>query len=479
VSPTSKTPPPNKRLGSYEVLQEVGQGGMGVICLARQPALDRLVVLKKMRREMAADPAMAERFQREARAAAKVQHQNVVAVHDCFAVRGDCYIAQEFVDGVDLLAVLGEVGRVPPRIAARVALEMARGLEEIHSCGIVHRDLKPANIMLGSRGETKIADFGVALEPKGEGLTTPGTMLGSLPYMSPEQMRGERVDQRSDLFSFGVCLYEMLTGSPPYQDPPYNSTDTLLHRIQRGQLHPGKGRVPGAPRYLDRLIRSCLQPKPARRIGSATAVRRLLERRLGQLSSIDCRREIAAFLWEQRILDADVDQTELRPAVRSRSAGGLRRALPWLLPATMSIALLVSIVTLALGHRRPDDAPVPEPANGANAAPPALAGTLPLLNSIDPVASDSAQPPAGLATHLAPTANLSARLRVTAHPWAEVRIDGGESFPTPVARPLAVAPGEHRIVFLHPTYGRVEYSVDARPGEVRLVRHDFLDAQLP
>ncbi|MDX1390439.1 MAG: serine/threonine-protein kinase, partial [Acidobacteriota bacterium] len=263
---------------------------MGVVYLARQPALERSVVLKKMRQDLGSDPNQVERFQREARAAATIHHQNVVAVYDCFTARGDHYIAQEYVDGADLRAILGRTRRLDARVTALIALEIASGLEEIHARGIVHRDLKPSNIIVGRGGEAKIADFGIAIERRGAGLTRPGTMLGSVPYMSPEQMLGERVDHRSDLFSFGILLYEMLTGVPPYQESGENATDTLVERMQSGRYVSPRKLVPGVPWYLLWLIRRCLQGKPSRRIGSAMHVRRHLERWLGRVSPADCRR---------------------------------------------------------------------------------------------------------------------------------------------------------------------------------------------
>ncbi|HSG66632.1 MAG TPA: serine/threonine-protein kinase, partial [Gammaproteobacteria bacterium] len=252
-----------KQLGSFEVLREIGQGGMGVVYLARQPALDRLVVLKKIRRELVADSSMLKRFQREARAAAAIHHQNVVAVYDCFETRGTHYIAQELVNGADLKGVLDRSQRIEPRIAALMVLEVVRGLEEIHARGIVHRDLKPANVLLGAGGEVKIADFGIALEGCGDALTRPGTMIGSLPYMSPEQMLGENVDYRSDVFLLGVLLYEMLVGEPPYRESDGESTDTLLERMQNERYRPARRCRPTVPRRIDRLLRACLRGRPA------------------------------------------------------------------------------------------------------------------------------------------------------------------------------------------------------------------------
>ncbi|MHC4448179.1 MAG: serine/threonine-protein kinase, partial [Planctomycetota bacterium] len=176
-----------KFFGAFLVEEELGQGGMGVVYLGRHRTLDRPVVLKKLRRDLASNSDLVNRFHREARAAAAIQHPNVVAVYDCFSWRTDHYIAQEFIDGVDLRDALSSAGRIPPRPAALIMLEIARGMEEIHAQGTVHRDLKPANVLLGRRGEVKIADFGIALEPSVEPLTQPGIMIGSPPYMPPEQ----------------------------------------------------------------------------------------------------------------------------------------------------------------------------------------------------------------------------------------------------------------------------------------------------
>src|SRR5262249_38633155 len=151
------------------------------------------VVIKALRRELADDERAVERFLREAQAAASVQHQNVVAVHDCFAWRGDRYIAQEYVDGGNLATVLAAVRRFPPRIAMLAALEISRGLEEIHARGIVHRDLKPSNVLIGRAGEAKIADFGIAFDARAPALTSTGHTVGTPVYMSPEQLVGDRV----------------------------------------------------------------------------------------------------------------------------------------------------------------------------------------------------------------------------------------------------------------------------------------------
>jgi serine/threonine protein kinase len=342
-----------KNLGSFTVEAEIGRGGMGVVLLARQQNLDRPAVLKKIRSDLTEFPELAERFEREARTAAAIHHQNVVAVYDLFSWRGDHYIAQEFVDGIDLSTALSRTGgTLPWRIAALIALEVARGLEEIHSYGTVHRDLKPANILLGRRGEIKIGDFGLALDATGSSLTQPGVMIGSPPYMPPEQMLGQRVDARCDLFSFGVVLYEMLAGRLPFPEPKDDDTDSLLARMQRERYERIRRRAPGTPRFLASLVKVCLRAKPAKRAASATAVRRRLEERLGRPSSADARSELTSWLWERGVFELKENETVLRvmePRIEAE------RSLGWI-PGVLACGLVVA--TLLLVDIRPSP---PEP----------------------------------------------------------------------------------------------------------------------
>jgi len=300
-----------KTLGNFIVEREIGRGGMGVVLLARQQSLDRPAVLKQVRCDLDSMPDLQERFEREARAAASVHHQNVVAVYDLFRWRGSQYIAQEYVDGVDLSSALSRTGRLPWRIAALIALALARGLEEIHTHGTVHRDLKPANILLGRRGQVKIADFGLALDATGSNLTQPGVMIGSPPYMPPEQMLGERVDARCDLFSLGVVLYEMLAGALPYPEPEGEETDSLLGRMQRERYLRLRKLAPDAPRFLARLVRRCLRAKARQRLSSTTQLRCALEKRLASTSPVDLQAELASWLWERQVFEQRANETVL------------------------------------------------------------------------------------------------------------------------------------------------------------------------
>jgi serine/threonine-protein kinase len=338
-----------KTLGNFVVEREIGRGGMGVVMLARQESLDRPAVLKKIRRELAGTDEVLERFSREARAAAAVHHENVVAVYDCFRHRGDQYIALEYVAGVDLHTALVRGGRMPGRIAALVALGIVRGLEEIHSRGTVHRDLKPRNILLGQRGEVKIADFGIALSATGSALTQPGIALGSPPYMSPEQMLGERVDGRSDLFGLGVMLYEMLAGETPYPEPKEDDEQSLVSRMQRESYPRLRSVVPGTPRWLASTVKACLRGKTTRRIGSTAALRRQLERRLGAPAAPEARAELASWLWERHVHEAANGETVVRVAVEP-----IRTRARWPRWAAATAACGAAVAGLMFVDARPD-----------------------------------------------------------------------------------------------------------------------------
>ncbi len=472
MPPHQPLPPQPRKLGNFEVLREIGQGGMGVVYLARQPALDRLVALKKIRDDLVGDASALKRFEREARAAASVHHQNVVAVYDCFEFRGAHYIAHELVNGEDLAAVLGRTRKLDPRMAALVALEVVRGLEEIHARGVVHRDLKPANVLVGAGGEVKIADFGIALEGCGDGLTRPGTMVGSLPYMSPEQILGESVDYRSDLFLLGMLLYEMLVGEPPFRESAAGAADTLLDRMRSDRYVTPRRRERSVPRRLDRLVRACLRGVPARRIASATAVRRRLERFVGPLSSADCRREIAVWLWRRGALAVVDEKTAPHPTPPAKRGTSLvsRR----LVPAAAATAVLAAFGAVALfGGRsaREAGAPMVESAD-----------TLPLVSAVAAPSLDRSDAHPVLPAEPTPRATPEptpvpepAQVRFAVWPWAEVRVDDDAPFLTPRAAPLALAPGTHHVVFEHARFGRAEQTFEVGPGEEVVVRHDFTE----
>jgi Tol biopolymer transport system component len=269
-SPVSaiKTLSPGAKLANFEIVELIGRGGMGEVYRARDSRLKRDVAIKVLPAGLARDPDRIARFEREARAAGGLNHPNIVAVHE-IGREGDTYwIATELVAGESLAKVIERGALALPR-ALEIATQIADGLAAAHAAGIVHRDLKPANIMVARDGRVKILDFGLALRQRTSqdsttmAMTDEGTVLGTAGYMSPEQVRGETVDHRSDLFSFGVILYEMLGGKRAFAG---SSPVEVMHAILKEDPPELPASVPPA---CDRIVRRCLQKDRERRFQTA------------------------------------------------------------------------------------------------------------------------------------------------------------------------------------------------------------------
>ncbi|MEZ5076501.1 MAG: protein kinase [Solirubrobacterales bacterium] len=202
--------------GRYRLEAKLGSGGMSTVYLAKDTTLDRPVAVKVMHREMSEQPDQLERFRQEARAVAKLSHPNVVAVIDAGEDRGHPYIVFEYVEGETLKALISRVGALDPQEALAYAIEIARGLTVAHARNMVHRDIKPQNVMIDSEGRAKLTDFGISRQLEQDGMTATGRVLGTTDYVAPEQAMGHGADPRSDVYSLGVVLYEMLIGQVPF-----------------------------------------------------------------------------------------------------------------------------------------------------------------------------------------------------------------------------------------------------------------------
>jgi eukaryotic-like serine/threonine-protein kinase len=202
--------------GRYKLEAKLGSGGMSTVYLARDTTLDRQVAVKVMHREMSEQADQLERFRQEARAVAKLSHPNVVAVIDAGEDGGHPYIVFEYVEGETLKQRINRVGALDPQEALAYAIEIARGLTVAHARRMVHRDIKPQNVLIDSEGRAKLTDFGISRQLEQDGMTATGRVLGTTDYVAPEQAMGHPVDQRSDVYSLGVVLYEMLVGQVPF-----------------------------------------------------------------------------------------------------------------------------------------------------------------------------------------------------------------------------------------------------------------------
>ena len=203
--------------GRYRLEAKLGSGGMSTVYLARDETLDRQVAVKVMHREMSEQADQLERFRQEARAVAKLSHPNVVSVIDAGEDGGHPYIVFEYVEGETLKQRIARVGALEPQEAIAYAIEVARGLAVAHARNMVHRDIKPQNILIDAEGRAKLTDFGISRQLEQDGMTATGRVLGTTDYVSPEQAMGQVVDPRSDIYSLGVVLYEMLVGQVPFQ----------------------------------------------------------------------------------------------------------------------------------------------------------------------------------------------------------------------------------------------------------------------
>ena len=270
------------RLGRYEILGALGAGGMGEVYRARDTELDREVAVKVLLEAVAQDPDRIARFEREARLLASLSHQNIATLHGLEEHEGQRYLVMELAEG-ETLAERLQRGSLPADEALEIALQIANGLEAAHEAGIVHRDLKPANVMLSHEGKVKVLDFGLGKawqtdegdadltqSPTLTGqITEGGMLLGTVAYMSPEQARGKRVDNRTDNWAFGCVLFEMLTGQKPFQGETV--TDALAAVVT---FEPDWEKLPDAtPPTILHLLRRCLQKAPNRRLHSIADAR--------------------------------------------------------------------------------------------------------------------------------------------------------------------------------------------------------------
>jgi serine/threonine protein kinase len=242
-------------ISHYRILEKLGEGGMGVVYKAQDTKLDRMVALKFLPKHLLCDEEAKTRFVHEAKAASVLNHSNITTIHEIDEVEGECFICMEYIEGKSIKEVIKEKGFSIEEIL-KIAIQVCEGLAAAHEKGIVHRDIKSDNIMLTPRGQVKIMDFGLAKLKGATKLTTTGTTLGTLQYMSPEQAQGKEADHRSDIFSFGVVLYEMITGQLPFQG---EHEAAIIYSIINETPEPLARYKANVPEGLQRLVEKAME----------------------------------------------------------------------------------------------------------------------------------------------------------------------------------------------------------------------------
>jgi tetratricopeptide (TPR) repeat protein len=260
--------------GRYEILQLLGEGGMGAVYKAQDRELDRPVALKLIRAELASNPSILARFKQELLLSRQVTHKNVIRIFDLGDAEGVKFITMEFVEGRDLRALIQEKKKFSPEEAVEIMHQVCQALEAAHGVGVIHRDLKPQNIMREDSGRILVMDFGLARTVEGDGMTQVGALVGTMEYMSPEQALATPLDQRSDIFTAGLILYELLTGKMPFRAD--SALASLIKRTQERAL-PISAHDSTLPVTLTSVVNKCLERDPALRYQTATEMLRDLD----------------------------------------------------------------------------------------------------------------------------------------------------------------------------------------------------------
>jgi formylglycine-generating enzyme required for sulfatase activity len=274
---------PATRIGRFEILRELGRGGMGLVLEGRDPHLDRRVALKVLAPHAAHQPEFVERFLREGRLAAALSHPNVVTIYEAGEADGRYYIAMEFVEGSDLAGLLRSRGKLPLPAVLQVLAQAAAALDAAHDRGIIHRDLKPHNLLIDARGRVKVADFGIARALAQAGGTMTGTVLGTPEYLAPEQALGQPVSPRTDIYSLACVTYELLTGEPPFGRAGEGRPSMAVLYAHVNQPPPFAGQhLPELPHAVSRAVQRALAKDPEQRPASASAFLAELRSAVGQ-----------------------------------------------------------------------------------------------------------------------------------------------------------------------------------------------------
>ncbi|MBZ0095749.1 MAG: serine/threonine protein kinase [Sulfuricella sp.] len=449
-----------EKLGRYEILSELGQGAMGVVYKAVDPLIDRTVAIKTINLNLSKDELadFEERFNREAKSAGRLNHPNIVTIYDVGRADHVAFMAMEYLEGRELKEIIASGEALQPDRVAEIIAQVADALAFAHDHGIVHRDIKPANIMVLRNGSVKITDFGIAKTSSGS-RTQIGIILGSPKYMSPEQVAGKPVDGRSDIFSLGAVLYELLTGKPAFGSEGGTLT-TIMYQVLNEMPASPSGVNPAVPAAFDDIVARALAKAPEERYQSAREMANDLInfKNLTATSPLASAGKISA---AKTVNDGDatvVLNASQIPAA-SRWSSGKKRA--GLVVAAIFVAATVLFVTSS-----------PESAvTAVDDKKPTLPQT-PLADAVKPLppAATESKVPAGQRRLAAPA---PATLGFAVLPWGEIFIDGKSQGASPPLREIRLSPGKHQIEVKNTDFPPYLQTVELEAGASQKIRHKF------
>lgn len=443
----------SKKIGRYEILSTLGQGAMGVVYRAIDPLLERTVAIKTISLDLSRDEfeEFERRFYREASSAGRLNHPNIVTIHDVGNTDNIAYMAMEFLEGEELRDILDVGGALAPERIAEIVSQVADGLAFAHRNGVVHRDIKPSNIMILTNGAVKITDFGIALIPSSS-RTVAGMILGSPKYMSPEQVVGQEVDGRADIFSLGVVLYEMLTGRPPFTG---DNISAIMFRILNEMPTAPCTLKPELPEAFNYIVARALAKHPDERYQSAAEM------------AEDLRHYLALKVPENFYAHADDKPRTLERRAKPRnvedqtvimaSATQQQSAVASRLHGKKAVLVTAGAAVLSIGAwlLTQSNAPVPDSTQPAVVAVPVAQDS--------PVATPS----------LAPVPEPEATLALAVTPWGEVFVDGKREGVSPPLNELKLSAGKHKIEIRNPGFVPYSETIELQAGASQKIKYKF------
>ncbi len=494
----------NKTIGKYQAVELLSTGGMATIYLGTHREMGRQVVIKQLHPHLSRDSEFVKRFEREANILGGLHHQNIVDIIDYFVFDGSYYIVLEYIDGCSLKQLLDRVNTIPLTVAVFIIRQVIGGLGYAHDKGIVHRDIKPANIMITRSGIVKITDFGLAYAKESLTITDPGTFVGTLAYLAPEQIKGQKGDESSDLYAAGVILYQMLTGGNPFAGETHSESIDRTLRLSPRRLSKLNGEIPIG---IDHLVFRLLEKDKHRRYSRASQVSSDLEPYY-LISNEALSRYLAA---PDKYLPRQDDQELIVKLVRQeRWDLFLKRLIIYFVGTAVALsAAFYGVKYLGRYFKRnlpaavaPADTlpglPVPAPQNpqvlnvsGTTGArvyvDDVYQGKVPVaVNTLATGKHRLAARLEGYQDHqsdfvlkqgqelsltldLLPMVLPPGYLKFSISPWAEVYVDGSYIDRTPIRSPVKLAAGAHSLLLRHPNRKEYRREVSIKPGDTTVI----------